>query len=111
VGDQQTTRCFEIPACRTFMLAQRTPALCDLFRDGIEAAFFDSEQELTDKIRYYLMHETERKRVADAGYKRVQTIRCSWKDRLASLLDQMQMITNGASMGRPGSGCESPIRP
>ena len=91
VGDQQTTRCFEIPACGTFMLAQRTPALCELFRESIEATYFDSEEELTDKVRFYLAHETERNHIALAGFKRVQTIRCSWRDRLVSLLDQMRI--------------------
>lgn len=91
VGDQQTTRSFEIPACGTFMLAQRTPALCDLFREGTEAAFFGSEEELTDKVGYYLRNEAERKRIANAGYTRVQTMRCSWRDRLESLLYEMHV--------------------
>jgi hypothetical protein len=89
VGDQQTTRCFEIPACGTFMLAQRTLRLRELFREGQEAAYFESEEELVDKVRFYLAHEAERQRIAEAGYARVQALRCSWEDRMADLLDRM----------------------
>jgi len=86
VGDQQTTRSFEIPACRTFMLAERTTALCGLFREDREAVFFGSAEELSDKIQYYLRNDTERERIAEAGYQRVQDMRCSWRHRMGDLL-------------------------
>ena len=68
--DLQTTRSVEIPACGGFMLAERTPEHLELFKEGEEAEFFDGNEELLDKCRYYLEHETLRLRIAQNGLRR-----------------------------------------
>ena len=68
--DVYTIRCFEIPACGTFMIAPRTRELEGLFRDGVEAVYFDSVEDLLSRVRYYLEHNDEREKIASTGRRR-----------------------------------------
>ena len=68
--DQHTTRTFEIPACGSMLLADRTEEHQEFFEEGKEAEFFDSVDEMIDKLKFYTCNESARKRVADSGYRR-----------------------------------------
>jgi spore maturation protein CgeB len=68
--DQHTTRTFEIPACGSLLLADRTEEHQEFFEEGEEAEFFASCEELLDKVKFYCNNEPARRRVADGGYKR-----------------------------------------
>lgn len=69
-GDLITSRTFEIPATGGFMLHERTSELSWYFEEDKECAAFSSEEELLEKIRYYLSHETDRRQIAEAGRRR-----------------------------------------
>jgi glycosyltransferase involved in cell wall biosynthesis len=69
-GDEMTTRSFEIPACRCFMLHERTSELSQYFDEGKEVACFDTPQELNAKVLYYLERENERSSILAAGFNR-----------------------------------------
>jgi spore maturation protein CgeB len=68
--DQHTTRTFEIPACGSMLLADRTEEHQQFFEEGKEAEFFASSEELIDKVKFYRCNESARKRVSEGGYRR-----------------------------------------
>lgn len=65
-------RSFESPACGAFTLSQRTPELVELFREGEEIACFGCEEEMVAQVRHWLERPAERRRVAEAGFRRVE---------------------------------------
>jgi hypothetical protein len=69
-GDLTTSRTFEIPACGGFMLHERTDEVLSFFSESTEIACFGDEEELADKIRYYLSHESEREKMRYAAHER-----------------------------------------
>jgi len=70
--DTYTRRNFEIPAMKTFMLSEYSDDLATLFREGEEADFFRTTDELISKVRYYLQHEEKVSAIAEKGYERVK---------------------------------------
>lgn len=84
--DEQDSRTFEIPACGAFMLAERSPAHERLFKDGEEAVYFDSIEDLYEKVSYYLQHDDARERIRRAGLERVTSSGYDHASRLSQLL-------------------------
>jgi glycosyltransferase involved in cell wall biosynthesis len=68
--DQQDSRTFEIPACGTFMLAERSHLHINFFKEGEEVDFFTSKEELLQKVRYYINQPELRLKMAKAAYER-----------------------------------------
>ena len=84
--DGHVMRTFEVPACAGFLLAERTAEHQEMFEEGREMAFFDSPEELLEKTRYYLAHDAERRRLAEAAHRKVTTGGHTYRDRLVEIL-------------------------
>lgn len=70
--DTFTRRVFEIPVCGTMMLSQRTDTMQTLYQEDKEAVYYSSADELVDKARYYLEHDTPRNAIIEAARKRCE---------------------------------------
>ena len=90
--DRQTTRSIEIPACGGFMLAERSDEHLELFEEGKEAEFFGSDDELVDKVRFYLVNQTVRQRIAYAGRERCIKGGYSNHERLSQMLVRIRDV-------------------
>lgn len=60
-------------ACGTFVLAKRVPDTDLLFEDGVHLRYFDTVDEFFDLAEWYLNHEDERIKIADAGMRHAHT--------------------------------------
>ena len=87
-----TTRTFEIPACGSLLLAERTDDHRALFEEDAEAVYFESTDELVDKIRFYLAHDAERERIAAAGRSRFER---SGYTRVNRFREILEIVTAG----------------
>jgi spore maturation protein CgeB len=61
-------------SCGTLVLANRFLDSDLLFKDGQHLRYFDGVDEFFDLADWYLSHETERKKIADAGMRRVHKL-------------------------------------
>lgn len=73
-------RVYEALCCGALCLVRNIPPeydLCDIrdyLTDGQEVVFYDDEDDLIEKIRYYLQHEEERLKIVRNGQKRIKEI-------------------------------------
>ena len=71
IAGDVTMRIFEGTACGALVLTDSIAnGLEDLFRVGQEIVTFEDDDDLWTKIEFYLQNETERVRIAQAGYER-----------------------------------------
>lgn len=63
-------RTFEVPACGGFLLSGEAEGLDSYYEEGKELVVFHGREDLVNKVRYYLRHESERGLIAAAGYER-----------------------------------------
>jgi len=90
--DQHTTRTFEIPACGSMLLADRTDEHQAFFEEGKEAEFFSSGEELLDKARFYSANKGMREQIAKGGYGRCLKGRYAYIHRLAVVFQALSRM-------------------
>jgi spore maturation protein CgeB len=87
--DQHTTRTFEIPACGSLLLADRTEEHQEFFEEGKEAEYFASCEELVDKVKFYCGNESTRQSVANRGHQRCEKGRYAYVYRIGDVLKDL----------------------
>jgi spore maturation protein CgeB len=68
--DAVSTRTFEIPACKGFMLHIDSEEVRQLFKPGEEIDVFTTPEELADKIQYYIARPALRAQMIQRAYAR-----------------------------------------
>jgi len=86
------SRTFQIPALGAFLLHERNQVITQLFREGVEAEFFGTDDELVDKCRHYVAHPEERRRIAEAGRRRCLDSGYFETDRVRDVLPLLERM-------------------
>lgn len=68
--DNVSTRTFEFPACKGFMLHIDNDEVRDMYEVGEEIDVFNNADELCEKIDYYLKHPEKRRAMIERAYQR-----------------------------------------
>ena len=79
-------RIYDILGAGGFCLTNFQAELPMQFENGKHMVWYYSNEDLYDKVDYYLKHEDERKRIAEAGREFVHE-NCSYKNRIVEMLD------------------------
>jgi hypothetical protein len=90
--DEQDSRTFEIPACRVFMLAERSDLHSRLFIENEEAVFFSTKEELLKKVKVYQSAKEERKRIAKNGYEKCFSAGYDHESRIKKVLETVSEL-------------------
>jgi len=86
--DTITSRSVEIPACKGFMLSERTDRQREVFAEGKEADYFSSNEELLRKIKFYLTHNDKRQEIANNGFIECLNKKLSMEDVVSDVIEK-----------------------
>jgi len=64
-------RPFEIAAAGGMCISEFSISLAKSFKDGVEIVFFTNEYDMVEKIKYYLEHQDEARKIAISGQDKV----------------------------------------
>jgi len=85
-----SNRPFEVAGCGAmFMTDHVREDIKRAYRAGEEVVLFKDEHELREKIQYYLKHDTEREKIARAGYSRT-VAEHTYYNRIKQLIDTIE---------------------
>lgn len=84
-------RVFDVPAAGAFVLTDWREQMDALFEPDREMVFYRDPREAATLTGYYLAHPAERKRIAEAGRRRVLAEH-TWERRVDSLMRTMKAI-------------------
>lgn len=79
-------RAMDIMGCGGFLLSNYQNEFLDFFVPGEDFVFYESKEDLVQKIDYYLLHEEERQAVARNGHDKVAAAH-TYRHRIREMLD------------------------
>jgi spore maturation protein CgeB len=87
-GPAHNMRTYEAPACGAFLLTSRTEEQVELLGNGASAgaAYFETPDELREKVGYFLKRPAEREAIARRGYERITQGGNTYRDRMEKVL-------------------------
>lgn len=81
-------RAFEIMGSGGFLLTNYQEDFLEYFEPGVDFVYYESQEDLMEKVEYYLKHEEERRQIAQNGYKKVKKYH-TYTNRIELMLDIM----------------------
>jgi spore maturation protein CgeB len=90
--DKYTTRCFEIPACASILVAERTKELENIYCENEEIILFNDKKELLQKIKYLLNNPTLIDKMKQLGYQKVYLNKDDVDSRTSKLIELYNTI-------------------
>jgi hypothetical protein len=87
--DGHVMRSFEIPAIGACMLTEDTAEHREIFGpDGENVLYFNTIDQMVDRLRWLLAHDSERVRLAEAAHRLIVSGKHTYRDRLEAMLVQ-----------------------
>ncbi len=90
--DLHTTRSLEIPFMGGLFCAQRTSDHLDMYKDGVEAVFWDTVEECGQVCLRLLNDNVTRLQIQQAGMKRVREMKAGNEDICKLILDELNSL-------------------
>jgi spore maturation protein CgeB len=87
--DGHVMRTFELPACRAFVLAERTAEHEEVFFENRDVGYFVTPQDLVSQVRFFLARPDERERMRLAAHEKVVCGAHTYKDRLCAMFGEI----------------------
>lgn len=91
---QVRLRDFEATMSGAFYLVEQFDELAEFFEPDQEIVFFEDANELVDKAKFYLRHESERERIRRAGLNRARNEH-TWQRRFERVLEHIGLPARG----------------
>lgn len=82
-------RVTDIMGCGGFVLTSFQEEIAEYFAIGEECVVYENIEDLFMKAQYYIKHDTERQKIATAGFERVKRD-FTFKERIAALLRDVE---------------------
>ncbi len=86
-----------MPGAGGFLLSEESESLAQYFRIGAEMITYRDDDELAEKIRYFLNHPDERDAIARAGHQRVRREHLTRRVLRRFCSERWKLPANGAS--------------